>query len=413
MSMPPNVTLLQELFELHYSVPRLDEIKFTEECPRVHVAVGQMWLLMEGGKVCYVEHTYMQHDGDLPWRICFRAQNATINGVVGFSSFEVASDGPWLAKEAGFIPLFPEVAKDQVWWVGPNVVQVTEVDDVLVLGAEATPRLRRAHFHILHGAPQGGSRLSLDVSEDGVFIGQGVNRVVFLGSLNGISRLTSPKVGDVRMAPGGGRVEVVNKISLPHTEAGYLVHFCDEADGILNLLPDVTSQMFYALPSQFRTKTEVSLADGEISVSHAGTWGTPYIAQQPESIVSFEIGPEVMSASVSVEGEMPGGFSVFDSFDEVRRAGDDDRVEFRRGQKYAFTQEGLVHYRLTGLVNEDDTFVVVGVTEKGSVDRLGLSIEFDPSCLFVVRTIDIECTRDRRSIEPGTVVYVSEQEDLG
>lgn len=410
MSTPPNVTLLQELFELHYSVPRLDEIQFTEECPRVHVAVGQMWLRTEGGKLCYVEHIYQIGS---TWRVCFRAQNPTINGVVDFAYFEVDSDGPWLTKDAGFLPLFPEVAKDQVWWIGLNVVQVTEVDDVLVFDAMATPRLRQAHLHILHGAPQGGSFLGLNVTADGVFTGQGVNRVTFLGSLNGVSRLSLPKVGDVRMAPGGARVEVVSRISLPHDGENFLVNFLDEDSEALRLILHLTSVMYYALPSQFRTKTEVSIADGEISVTHAGTMGTSRIAQPSESTVSFEIGPEVMSVSVSVEGEMPGGFSVFDSFDEVRRAEDDDRVEFRRGQKYAFTQEGLVHYRLTGLVTEDDTFVVVGVAEKGSVDRLGLSIEFDPSCLFVVRKIDIECTRDRRSIEPGTIVYVSEQEDFG
>jgi len=301
----------------------------------------------------------------------------------GSSSIFAAVGLGCLTRGSGLTPRFPSVASGQVWWINESVVQILSVDHSFGFARVST----------LHGPA-----ISIVAVHDSVRARKNRWRLdclwaVYLGTADPNAKKRSLKVrgGDVVLLHGQ-KVEVVWVGTNAQGVCYSAIH--DPGALGLRLVPQQLSidRLCYRLPTSFRyLEQEVVQLDKE------------HNDLEPEEVEHVE---EVE------EPEENWSPSVFESFDEVIRD-DDGYVTFRRGQKYAFTQEGLVHYRLTGLVTEDDTFVVVGVTEKGSVDRLGLSIEFDPSCLFVVRTIDIECTRDRRSIEPGTVVYVSEQEDLG
>ena len=128
-------------------------------------------------------------------------------------------------------------------------------------------------------------------------------------------------------------------------------------------------------------------------------------APPPQPINVTQEVEERMEMGEEVEGPYATpGVSVFDSFDETV-TDPDGRVLFARGQRYHFTEEGLKGYRLDGLVTTTDEFEVIGVRECGSMQRLSMGIRFVGDQRLFAEQIEIECGRDRRSVEPNTIAY--------
>lgn len=131
----------------------------------------------------------------------------------------------------------------------------------------------------------------------------------------------------------------------------------------------------------------------------------PTPAPPPQPINVTQEVEERMEMGEEVEGPYATpGVSVFDSFDETV-TDPDGRVLFARGQRYHFTEEGLKGYRLDGLVTTTDEFEVIGVRECGSMQRLSMGIRFVGDQRLFAEQIEIECGRDRRSVEPNTIAY--------
>lgn len=134
--------------------------------------------------------------------------------------------------------------------------------------------------------------------------------------------------------------------------------------------------------------------------------------QNGEPPVEDAPAPKLDEGEFAFEPE-PGfaGVSVFESFDPVEEQEPDGHVSFRPGEKYRFTKQGLVDYRLDGLVTPEDVFVPVTVREMGSKDRLSMAIDFvSKDCFTASRRIEIECTRNGwRSVVSGAFIHMKEE----